>query len=337
MKNTKSLSLSVVIPVGTGSDVLPEVIESLNKQSRKPEEIIIVNDRVKDKSLDCVENIRINHIVVKTQPDKGRYGVSSARNIGAENSSSDIILFLDSDVILPDNYISDLMEIISDIDGILGVQSADCGYENFASVFKNLWMRYTYIKLKKKVIGLFYTSSAAIRRKSFNKTGGFDEEYRVPGVEDTIFGNKLLNYNIKIRICETLEFIHKKYYTVKSALITDFTRSKQLTLYFIKTLPSPLNRKRTSVPIAYFLSIPSIFLGLITFILSFWHILFILLSIFFFLIPNFFTFDFLKFIYKTKGAGFSVKSLFYQYLVFIFSGTGIFYGIVLSIFKDTKG
>lgn len=337
MSSQRRKTLSVVIPVGTGSHLLSEVLTALNDQVREPDEVIIVDDRVKDDSLDCVDKVlHLNHKIVKTSPETGRYGVSSARNTGAENSNSDIILFLDSDVILPQNYIQKLIHLIDEWDGILGIQSLQCGYDDFFSNFKNLWMRFTYERLSSSEVGLFYTSCAGILREAFFTTGGFDEAYRKPGVEDTIFGNKLLKYKLRVCVCEGLEFVHKRRYTFTTALKTDFMRSKELTRYFISSFRELAGGTNTSVPVSYFLSIPLVFGGLISLCFVFINPLILILSGLLIISPTILTHKFLMYIKDKVGIWFMLKSVFYQYAVFLVSGLGIITGVISSIVEKLR-
>lgn len=335
MVKGSNLFISVVIPVGNGSIYLSEVLSSLESQTRIPDEVIIVDDRVKDDSLSNISDYKLNVKLVKTTKEMGRYGVSSARNIGAENSSFGVLLFLDTDVLLPDDYIQNLLEVMEDEDGVLGIQSVDCGFKDFYSNYKNLWMRYTYEVLTDEV-GLFYTSCASIKRDCFFKAGSFDEEYRIPGVEDTIFGNKLRKHNINIVIEKSLEYIHKKRYSFKTALLTDLVRSKKLTEYFLYSIKEIKSGKTTSIPFSYFFSIPLTFLSILTISLSLINPLFLIIPLIFLITPSILTWKYLDYLRQKRGVFFMIKSLFYQYLVFLMSGSGIICGILYWTFKRQK-
>ena len=77
-----------------------------------------------------------------------------------------------------------------DVDGFCGVQAAEMRHRDLVSQYKNLWMRWTYLRQSGDV-PLFYTTAAAIRRDAFLRVGGFDVGYATPNVEDTAFGQKL--------------------------------------------------------------------------------------------------------------------------------------------------
>lgn len=91
--------ISVIIPVYNVEKYISKCLDSIVNQTYKNIEIIIVNDGSTDRSgLICDEyakrynNIRVFH--------KENAGVSSARNLGIDNSSGEYIAFVD-----PDDYI----------------------------------------------------------------------------------------------------------------------------------------------------------------------------------------------------------------------------------------
>jgi glycosyltransferase involved in cell wall biosynthesis len=87
---------SVIIPAYNRASILPETIESIQKQSFDSWEIIVVDDGSKDNTEEVVRGIisqdsRINYIY---QENAER---SAARNNGAKYSSGKYLFFLDSD------------------------------------------------------------------------------------------------------------------------------------------------------------------------------------------------------------------------------------------------
>jgi glycosyltransferase involved in cell wall biosynthesis len=87
------LNVSVVIPCFNRKKTLSRSIDSVVNQTYKPSEIIIVDDGSTDGTRDFILNSYPN-IKYFFQPKKG---VSSARNKGIRESSSDWVAFLDSD------------------------------------------------------------------------------------------------------------------------------------------------------------------------------------------------------------------------------------------------
>ncbi|MGQ9706915.1 MAG: glycosyltransferase family 2 protein [bacterium] len=327
MQETK---ISVIIPVGNGSIYLNEVLKAISEQIHKPYEIIIVNDRVSDNSLEPLKDISLPNKVVETT--KERFGVSSARNIGVETTKGNIIIFIDSDVLVPPDALSRIAKAIEKYDGAIGVQSKDCGFDNISSRYKNQWMRWTYLRLKNP-ISLFYTSFACIKRPAFIKSGGFDERYRSPSIEDTAFGNKLSQLDFKIYIDKQLEYIHKRRYNLFDILRTDFRRSKDLVTYFLMGI-GKRRKPKTSVPLEAFIVLPISIIGLLHILISIlvqMKLIAILgLSLIFF-IPILYI-DFIKHILYEEGFKTAILSAFIIIPDMIFSSFGVITGIFKWLF-----
>ncbi|MBL7086737.1 MAG: glycosyltransferase [Candidatus Cloacimonetes bacterium] len=97
--------ISIVIPYLSGYAELKECLKSIKKQKIKAE-IIVVNDSGKDLKLDKVKVINNNETK----------GAAYSRNIGFKESSSDIVLFVDNDIILKNNCINKLLKKIKEFD-----------------------------------------------------------------------------------------------------------------------------------------------------------------------------------------------------------------------------
>ena len=87
--------VSIIIPVYNTSEYLKECINSVVNQTYKNLEIIIVNDKSTDNSIDIINSFCDKRIKV-INLDKNS-GVSVARNKGVEVSTGDLICFIDSD------------------------------------------------------------------------------------------------------------------------------------------------------------------------------------------------------------------------------------------------
>ena len=87
--------VSVVIPVYNSSKYIKECLDSVINQTYKNIEIIIVNDKSTDDSLDIIKSYKDKRIKVINLHKN--VGVSIARNKGVDNCSGDYICFLDSD------------------------------------------------------------------------------------------------------------------------------------------------------------------------------------------------------------------------------------------------
>ena len=94
-------NVSVIIPTFNRAHLIEESVSSVLSQTFKPKEVIVVDDGSNDKTWDVLKNLGFS--VSESQKKSLRYiykengGVSSARNIGIELSSSEYVALLDSD------------------------------------------------------------------------------------------------------------------------------------------------------------------------------------------------------------------------------------------------
>lgn len=106
--------ISVIIPIYNAQTFLAKCIESILDQTFKDFELILVNDGSIDSSLSICKfyGKDDNRIIIIDQPNAG---VSSARNIGIDNSSSDYIIFIDADDYTDNTMLEELYDkIITD-------------------------------------------------------------------------------------------------------------------------------------------------------------------------------------------------------------------------------
>lgn len=100
--------ISVIIPVYNGEKVIAQAIESILKQTRPADEIVVVDDGSTDNTRRILETYadRIKYKVVSNG------GCASARNVAIKMSSGDWIAFLDSDDIWYTEKLETQMKIL---------------------------------------------------------------------------------------------------------------------------------------------------------------------------------------------------------------------------------
>jgi GT2 family glycosyltransferase len=256
-----SLRVSVVMPVYNAERTLAECLTRLFQSTYTNFEVIMVDDGSTDQSRAIASNFPVRIV-----PSAGRVGPAVARNQGAKEATGDVLFFIDSDVMVRPDSLARLVERFEagDVEGVCGVQAEDMRYRDLVSQYKNIWMRWTYLRQTGDV-PLFYTTAAAIRRDAFLKAGGFDHGYATPNVEDTAFGQKLARLGMRIRVQPELEVEHVKRYTLSGLLETDFMRAVSLTRLKLRH-PGDLGENNTSVPSSYIASVPLAGLAVLVFL-----------------------------------------------------------------------
>lgn len=176
--------ISVIIPMyNAGKNILP-LLQSLNTQSYRDFEVIIVDDGSTDSSRAIIEANKKLLIFPVTLVAQENAGPAKARNVGVKNASGEIIIFLDSDCITPPNWIE---EMIRPLTG--KVAGCNCGYQTQNN--ESLIARYIgyeiarrHERLNKNNIDTVGSYSASFIKEIFEKAGGFNTDYRTASGED---------------------------------------------------------------------------------------------------------------------------------------------------------
>lgn len=90
------MKTSVIIPVHNRSATIERAVESVRLQTRKPNEVIIVDDGSTDGTAEVCDRLAASDLSIRVIRQKNR-GAGPARNNGIRASEGGLILFLDSD------------------------------------------------------------------------------------------------------------------------------------------------------------------------------------------------------------------------------------------------
>lgn len=104
--------VSVIVPIYNTEKFLKRCLNSLQCQSLKDIEFILVNDGSTDKSLDMMQNYHDKDPRFKIISLDENQGVSVARNKGIDIATGEYIGFVDSDDYIDNNYYENLSETI---------------------------------------------------------------------------------------------------------------------------------------------------------------------------------------------------------------------------------
>ncbi len=316
-------SISVVIPTRNGARTLSACLESLRAASFPPAEIIVVDDASSDGTGDIARRFACR--VIRAGEN---IGAACAKNRGAREATGDILFFTDDDVIVSRDALARLAENFDDarVAGVVGLLDRKIPFDDFASNFKNLWMRFTYERMSRERIGLFYTSVAAIRREIFLQLGGFDENYRGASIaEDTEFGQRAWAVGHNLVLDPRVVVTHCKHYTPREVLATDFLRARALVLMRLRKRGQPFY---TSVPLFYQFAVPMLFAALASLALALLHPIFLAASALLLFTFYFLLFTWITFLARERGALFALIAALFQPVDVIAVGLGMLSAMV---------
>lgn len=221
--HTTSPVLSVIIPVHNGADYLETCLRAVFRSSFKQFEVIVVDDHSTDGSEAIARRFPCTVVALE-----GKGGANAARNFGATAASGRVLVFLDADVRIGRDSLALIAEIIQEreADAVVGLYTTRHRHESFVSQYKNLWVRYSYLKSPPMIDWLFGAISG-IRRDAFDSVGGFDESLLSRhGNDDIELGKRLALDKLRIYLSQDLEVEHLKIYSLGSFIRNEFERSK---------------------------------------------------------------------------------------------------------------
>ena len=111
MKEAKEMLFSIIVPVYNRRDEVADLLRSLEAQTDKGFEIILVEDGSTQPALPDgkgPEGMRLKYF------QKSNEGRSIARNYGIAGADGDYFIFVDSDCILPPEYIASLRRSLTE-------------------------------------------------------------------------------------------------------------------------------------------------------------------------------------------------------------------------------
>jgi glycosyltransferase involved in cell wall biosynthesis len=176
--------ISVIIPAYNASVTISRLLVSLRASTYKQFEVIIGDDASNEPLSEIIEGVvkrcKFPVQIVRLKKNKGPAG---ARNEAANKAKGTVLLFLDSDVeVYKDTlkHVANRFEADDDLTAITGVWDKEQRTSRFFPQFKALrdWSYWTNERDSDGYYYLFSTRIAAIRRKVFERLGGFNVDFR---------------------------------------------------------------------------------------------------------------------------------------------------------------
>lgn len=198
--------VSVIIVNWNGKKWLDDCLRTLFTQDYKNFEVIIVDNKSNDGSVEFIKNNYNKIIIIENEKN---LGFGTANNIGVKKSSGEIVFFLNNDTKCFPDTISKLLDCkIKRNLNILSPKILDQKNECLPAGQYSSGMDFlgTPIGLTSK---LFYIDgcSMMISRDDFDNLGGFDEKYFMYS-EDIDLCWRAHLYGMKLDICEKSHLIH---------------------------------------------------------------------------------------------------------------------------------
>ncbi len=193
--------LTVIIPARNEEKNLPLILQDLKNQSIKTFEIICVDDCSKDQTAKIANDFVVKVISIRDKPSEW-LGKSWACQRGADEASTDILLFIDADVRLEVDSIGRLLQTYFDNNCAISVQPYHMigkGYEQFSMFFNLIQIGVTGITTPgNNYVGL-YGPIIMINKNDYISLGGHSSVKRSV-IEDVDLGIRMKDAGIPYKL-----------------------------------------------------------------------------------------------------------------------------------------
>jgi len=195
---------SIVIPTYNRQPILEKCLRALENQrltDRTVEnyEVVVVDDGSTDGTLDWLKTHQAEfpHVVAYEQ---NHQGPSAARNLGVQQAKGDTIIFIDSDLVVTEQFLQSHATALQTEEKALnsdrlftyGAVINTCNFENpTAEPYKITDFSAAY----------FATGNVAIAKKWLEQAGLFDTRFQLYGWEDLELGVRLKELGLKLVKC----------------------------------------------------------------------------------------------------------------------------------------
>ena len=205
------MKYSIIVPVFNRPDEVDELLESLCHQEVKDFEVIIVEDGSKKPCKDVCD--KYAGILDLHYYFKDNSGPGQSRNYGAERANGEWLIVLDSDVVLPNDYLRNVESGMRNEDAFGG---PDASHPSFTPIQKAISYSMTSFFTtggirggKGKKLDKFFPRSynMGIRREVYQELGGFT---KMRFGEDIDFSYRIIEAGYKTALIPEAWVWHKR-------------------------------------------------------------------------------------------------------------------------------
>jgi glycosyltransferase involved in cell wall biosynthesis len=168
---TQGHKVSVILLTKNSVATVQKSLQSIFKQTRRPDEVVVVDGNSEDGTLHIVKKYP-----VKLVPEPG-LGFGHARNVGVQNASGDIIFFIDSDCYAEPSWIEKALPCFDNDLEIVGVTGRTNLWNTESAVAR--FLAYVGGRMnmpdQPKVMKIAPTMNLALKRDVVSEFGWFDE------------------------------------------------------------------------------------------------------------------------------------------------------------------
>ncbi|HEX9058759.1 MAG TPA: glycosyltransferase [Clostridia bacterium] len=226
------MKCSIIVPYYNRREHLANTLKSLNQQDFdvKDFEVILVEDGSHDFDQEMIDGMDLK-ITVRYLNTVNNIGRAYTRNLGILHAKGELLIFLDSDMLVKPDYVSQHVKFHQMVfpDQMvlqIGLRNLLCNkpYEDLPN--RLAWLtfekdysleeRHNLFQSVSENLGSLrsswlytYTNNMSIPKKAVELFGGFDENFNGWGLEDTEFGYRQNKNGVRLMYNPNIEAFHQ--------------------------------------------------------------------------------------------------------------------------------
>ena len=223
------MKISIIIPVYNSEDTLDLCLAAIFKSELKDYEVVVVDDASGDASVKIAQKYPCR--LIELTENKG---AAAVRNIGAGSAKGDILVFVDSDVIVYPVALNQLIRHLDDtgITGAVGMYSLKNRFGNFLSQYKHMVVCFRDLMTNDVNQDSFKAAFLAIRKEAFLSLP-FDELIKRASIEDIEFGRQLIKRGFRFILDKNIQVEHVKKFGLKNYFRNQYHRSCDIAMNYL--------------------------------------------------------------------------------------------------------
>ncbi|GBO90153.1 glycosyltransferase [Marinobacter salsuginis] len=195
---SSNVELSFIIPALNEEKNIGNTIHSIHKATGSQAcEIIVCDNGSKDRTIEIAESLHATVIVDKFAT------IAGLRNAGVKNATGAVLVFIDADVQLAEDWLQNLeLEIEKWPQDRLIVTGSTCLIPSTSSFVEKNW----FAKLTRTATNYINSGHLIVSREMFEKIGGFDQTLKT--AEDYDFCQRAKDSNGRLMEAQSLKAYH---------------------------------------------------------------------------------------------------------------------------------
>lgn len=213
---SSALSVSVVVPAHQAAGEITSCLNGILEAGFRPEEILVVDDGSRDGTGEIASALGVR-VIRNEAPLRPAF----ARNRGVAETSGDVIVFVDADVVIHPGARELIMGLFAREKGLVGLFGSydDApAKQTLVSRYRNLLHHHVHQQSAGEA-ATFWTGFGAVRRDAFIAASGFRREWE--NIEDVELGLRLTAEGGRIILVPDLLCKHLKEWTLAGMFRTD--------------------------------------------------------------------------------------------------------------------